>query len=236
MTGRPPDRAAMPPTPEKPSLWPDLLAFAVGIAFAAFNGWDTRSLVWSLWLASLVVGYSLIVVTLVRLVALPAAPGSPPPPPGWEKMPFGRGLSVASVVLGLFLLAFFTFHFGGFHWGHSIFLNLFFPIDGSPSLRSGGLPSAADYWQVVRQNAWFIPLALVAQRAAFREPAFPPADADGKATHPLESGMLAPYKNVVRLHLLIFFFAFAHFLKLPAALIYLVVYAVYFFPWSALRR
>jgi hypothetical protein len=45
---------------------------------------------------------------------------------------------------------------------------------------------------------------------------------------------MEPYKNVVRLHLLIFFFAFAHFAHLESFVVYAVVYAVYFFPWRLL--
>lgn len=218
--------------PDKISVWPDIAAFALGIVFAAFNGWDTHGLVWSLWLASLVVGYALIVVSIIRLFR-PATANTPPPPAGWENTPIGRGFSIPALLFGIFLLGFFTLHFGGFHWGHSIFLNLFFPIDDSGG---NGLPDLDAFREVARQGWWFVPLALVAQRAAFREPAFPPLGSDGKPMHPLESGVLAPYKNVVRLHLLIFFFAFAHFLGLPAAFIYLAVYAVYFFPWSVLRN
>ena len=48
--------------------------------------------------------------------------------------------------------------------------------------------------------------------------------------------MMAPYRNVVRLHLLIFFFAAAHFAKLDNFLVYAVVYAVYFFPWRLIKR
>ncbi len=47
---------------------------------------------------------------------------------------------------------------------------------------------------------------------------------------------MAPYKNVIRLHLLIFFFAFASFAKLESFWVYAVVYAVYFFPWRLVRR
>ena len=50
------------------------------------------------------------------------------------------------------------------------------------------------------------------------------------------TGMMAPYRNVVRLHLLIFFFAGAYAAKLNSFIIYAVVYAVYFFPWRLLRR
>jgi hypothetical protein len=48
--------------------------------------------------------------------------------------------------------------------------------------------------------------------------------------------MMIPYKNVIRLHLLIFFFAGAHFVKLDSFLVYAVVYAVYFFPWRLLKK
>jgi hypothetical protein len=47
--------------------------------------------------------------------------------------------------------------------------------------------------------------------------------------------MAGPYKNVIRMHLLIFFFAFCHFMKVESFLVYAVVYSVYFFPWSTLR-
>jgi hypothetical protein len=47
---------------------------------------------------------------------------------------------------------------------------------------------------------------------------------------------MAPYKNVIRMHLLIFFFAFAHFMRLENFAVYAVVYAVYFFPWGLLKK
>ena len=46
---------------------------------------------------------------------------------------------------------------------------------------------------------------------------------------------MAPYRNVVRMHLLIFFFAFTSMAGADGALVYGVVYAVYFFPWRLLR-
>jgi hypothetical protein len=49
-------------------------------------------------------------------------------------------------------------------------------------------------------------------------------------------GMMAPYRNVVRLHLLIFFFAAASFAQLDNFIVYAVVSAVYFFPWRLLKR
>jgi hypothetical protein len=40
----------------------------------------------------------------------------------------------------------------------------------------------------------------------------------------------------VRMHLLIFFFAFMHFIHLENFFVYAVVYAVYFFPWKMTVR
>lgn len=51
----------------------------------------------------------------------------------------------------------------------------------------------------------------------------------------LDAPMMTPYRNVFRMHFLIFFFAFAHFAKLENFLVYAVVYAAYFFPWRLLR-
>ena len=45
-----------------------------------------------------------------------------------------------------------------------------------------------------------------------------------------------PYLNVIRMHMLIFFFAFSHLLKLDSFLVYAVVYFVYFFPWSEIKK
>ena len=48
--------------------------------------------------------------------------------------------------------------------------------------------------------------------------------------------MAGPYKNVIRMHLLIFFFGAAHYLKLDNFAVYAVVYAVYFFPWREFKK
>jgi hypothetical protein len=62
------------------------------------------------------------------------------------------------------------------------------------------------------------------------------ADSAARKAQLGQGGMMAPYKNVVRMHLLIFFFAFAHFARLDNFGVYAVVYAVYFFPWRLLQR
>jgi hypothetical protein len=139
---------------------------------------------------------------------------------------------------GLFMLAFFTVHFGMFHFVHSVFLNSFFPIKNAH-----GFPGLAVYAEVFRRYWPFVFITAMAERAAFCAP--PPAPPDTAVTpeaiarrraQAANSGMAAPYKNVIRMHLLIFFFAFAHFVHLENFAVYAVVYFAYFFPWRLLKR
>jgi len=228
------------------SAWPDVLAFGAGLALAWANQWQTRDLVWSLWLASLLVGYAMIVWGIfgTGIFVATKAWGDRDLLKDESRGPMVAGGAVL-LVGGLFLLAFFTVHFGGFHFVHSIFLNSFFPVQPGRNT----WPDAALYLQVLREYWPFVLVAAVAERRAFRLPepllASVVPDASVKAADVNRrlansksgfTGMMAPYKNVIRLHLLIFFFAFAHFAKLENFLVYAVVYAVYFFPWRLIKR
>ena len=228
------------------SAWPDAVAFAVGLAAAWLGGWSARDLVWSLWLASLVVGYATIVWTVLR-PALFIGRGI------WidrghvrlalAQHGSGPAIAVGSivVVMGLFFLAFFTVHFGGFHYVHSQFLGMFFPLDGAAPR---GMVGTDTYAEVLRRYWTFLPAAFLAERAAFvpREPGAPDvsvtaaAIAARKARTGQFEGMMAPYRNVVRMHLLIFFFAFASIAGIDHFAVFAVVYAVYFFPWRLMQR
>ncbi len=70
---------------------------------------------------------------------------------------------------GLFMLAFFTVHFGMFHFVHSVFLYSFFPVttDGK---RRADFQVAHVYWQVVKDYWPFVFVAAVAERQAFKRP------------------------------------------------------------------
>jgi hypothetical protein len=211
------------------SAWPDALAFALGLGVARMAGWTTTDLVWSLWLSSLVVGYAIIVWRIVR-------PGAEIARGAWREralvahaMEQSRGAVFAGgtilLVGGLFMLAFFTIHFGGFHYVHSQFLIGFFPIDETAAGHPG-TAGMSTYLEVAQRYWQFLPSAFLAERAAFMR-------------QPIRTGastaMFAPYQNVMRMHGLIFFFAFAHFTGLDTFAVYAVVYAVYFFPWRLLR-
>jgi hypothetical protein len=220
--------------------WPDALAFGLGLGLAWFFQWSTKDLVWSLWLSSLCVGYAMI----LWIVSEPLREliGGLWLARRQNSLSGGQAAGAAGGLLlvgfgTLFGLAFFTVHFGGFHFVHSVFLSQFFPLD---TASARGWPGWAMYREVFVRYWWFLPSAFLAERAAFK---WSYRDPDTSVTAAAIANrkargdtMILPYKNVIRMHLLIFFFFFAHLLKLENFLVYAVVYAVYFFPWRLLKK
>ena len=198
------------PVSPNPSRWtaatPDLLALLYSLALAWFLKWEVKDLVWSLWLSSLLVGYATILITIFGPLVWPVQKAT-------SKVP-------AAMMVGgaIFMLLFFTVHFGMFHLVHSVFLNLFFPVtDSAPK----GFPGAAMYFEVLKSYWPFVLGAAVSERMNLASAV--------RKTNPT-----GPYRNVVRMHLLIFFFAGAAAAKLDSFIIYAVVLLVYFFPFRAL--
>jgi len=219
---------------------PNLAAFLVGLALAWFLEWETTDLVWSLWLSSLVIGY----LTILIRIGFGAKIGS--------QVIFDDGFTGPRWVVGLigvggvlFLLGFFSLHFCGFHAGHSVFLNLFFPLPGLPETGFGeAFMNPFLLWKGVFQHlmnpyGWFLIPALVAERKGILGPFRNTTDPDFFATAARKDAIgdmiTGPYRNVIRMHLLIFFFGGCHFLQIDSFAIYVVVSAVYFFPWSELK-
>ena len=212
---------------------PEVGAFVFCLFMAARSGWDTGALVWSLWLSSLVVGFTSIFIgigTSVRGARGALESGTFQTARGTRSL--SHLATPASLLLAALMLGFFTLHFGGFHWGHSIFLNMFFPLDGGDPATRQPLMQPREYLQAIALGGWFVPLALVEERRRLFGPA---ADATASGTAP-DPRMGAPYRNVIRLHLLIFVFSFAMFAGVGGAWIYLIVYAAYFFPWRRDQR
>lgn len=227
------------------SAWLDLVAFVSVLALAWWAHAGTTDLVWSLWLSSLVVGYTIIIWGLFRPVLEMGFEASR----GRERAERGLGTPVPAVfylvvlipfVGAVFGLAFFTVHFMGFHYVHAGLLNFFFPLRGDYE-GARTLDGVALFREALRRYWPYLPAAFLAHRAAFswRPPTreavpfdvTPKAIAARKAARAAGSVMMLPYQNVLRMHALIFFFAFAHFAGLDHFLVYAVVYAVYFFPW-----
>lgn len=222
------------------SSWPDAVGFVAVLSIAWWAGWNAGDLVWSLWLSSLVVGYSTI-VWMIGQPAVALARASFKERALVESNPRMLPAFWSILVIGaLFLLAFFTIHFGMFHYIHSQILISFFPIemsDGTLQARSAGMST---YVEIARRYWPALPSAFLAHRAAFlRKPLSLDRDfslASFARDNKPRDLFTEPYRNVMRMHMLIFFFFFAHLLKFENFAVYAVVYAVYFFPWRLLRR
>lgn len=220
------------------STWPDAVAFAIGLAVAWWARWSAGDLIWSLWLSSFVVGYA----TIVWMIAQPAAELARV---SWRDRALFRGNPRALATFALlllvgvaFFLGFFTIHFGGFHYIHSQILISFFPIEAGHGRSTDA--NMATYIEIARRYWPFLPSAFIAHRAAFmRKPlSLGPGSSISQlgGNQKFATLFTEPYRNVTRMHLLIFFFFFAHFARLENFAVYAVTYAVYFFPWRLLRR
>lgn len=221
------------------SALPDALAFAVGIAVSWFAGWSASDLIWSLWLSSFVVGYAMIVWTIGQpATALAALAWRTRNDAGCSPRTLMVFLTLIAVGAS-FMLGFFTLHFGGFHYVHSQLLLGFFPIE-APGMANPGWGDKSFYLEVFRRYWIFLPSAFLSHRAAFlRAPLTIDRDrwmksfaGSGKKNRDF---FMEPYRNVLRMHGLLFFFFLAHFTGLDSFAVYAVVYAVYFFPWRLLR-
>jgi hypothetical protein len=236
------------------SYLPDIVAFGMGLGLAWFLKWTTTDLVWSLWLCSLVLGY----LTILSAIGAGAYTGIAAIRHKDFKKAHRLPAVLMGIPMGLFLLSFFSLHFCGFHAGHSVFLGHFFPVEGMPKQGFGeAFMNPPLLWALVFQHLMkpyglFLIPAIIAERRHVFLPLIQVAAANtalkdypvgrtkekpGGKTHPLGEAMARPYINVVRMHLLIFFFAISHALiQVDSFPIFAVVYAVYFFPWHKIKK
>jgi hypothetical protein len=238
----------MPPIPtDLRRSWraalPDLVAFLLGLGVAWALRWRTEDLIWSLWLSSLVVGYSLILWSLaepaLELLGL-----------GWlhrdevRASPAWNDRRQLAVVLALglvgaaFYLAFFTVHFGGFHFIHAQFLLSWYPLgDGFHTMNRATLA------EVFRRYWGALPSAFLARRYAFARRTFVAAPSTAGparrllgARDPSQSRVFGPYLQVMRMHVVIIAFGAVHAARRESFAVYAAVYVFYFLPWRLLRQ
>jgi hypothetical protein len=235
----------------------NLLAFAISLGIAYFLKWEVKDLVWSLWFCSLMLGY----FTLLSYLGAGAYIGLQViRQPNFDREKRLPAVAIG-LAIGLFLMAFFSVHFGGFHAVHSVFLQSFFPVEGVPADGFGRafinpplLVYMAFKYLFAPYGIFLIPTVLAERNNIFKPlvtvftgfnnpggkmPATSFTGIAGKADlgkHPLGEAMLKPYVNVVRMHLLIFFFAISYAIKIDSFIVYAAVYFVYFFPWSEMRK
>ncbi len=230
----------------KPQYIFDVLAFLVGIGLAWAFRWETTDLLWSLWLSSLLTGYLTLLGTLAPFVFIGFLALIDPQGTGSQKVKY-----VFFVLAALFLfVAFFSFHFSLFHAGHASFLALLFPLEIDIEVPFSFWPLAIlrFAWELVPLYSYFVIAVVLSQRdrlilmplqnvraiwRAYREhDRESEQELDVKGIVNDDHALSRPYRNIVRMQLLIFFLALIHFLKLDSFIVFAIVYAVYFFPWS----
>ena len=236
---------------------PDIIAYFLGLAIAYFLHWETRDLVWSLWLSSLVIGYLTILSGIAGGVILAVYTVRT----GDISTRFSTAAYLIIAAVASFILVFFSFHFCGFHAGHSVFLNHFFPIDGLKTEElMNAFMSPVALWIIVFRYiapsyAIFLLATVIAERKYLLQPLlkmihrirtgepktrvsdFLNSAGDKKPKNDIGKEFFGrPYLNVVRMHLLIFFFAFCFMMKIDSFYVYAVVYSVYFFPWKEVKE
>jgi hypothetical protein len=243
----------------------DLLAFAGGLAIVYVRGWSTTDLIWSLWLSSLTVGYALIVWAVVQPALELFGLGwrhraEVEASPAWQNPTQLALLLGAALVGGAFYLAFFTAHFGGFHYVHAQFLLSSYPLgfEFHTMNRAALVEVLRRYWPA-------LPSAFLARRYAFTRRAFgamrqldesrspsrgqipqlsdpltrrqqDPSTPRSKWDEMAESRVFGPYLQVMRMHVVIIAFSALHRAQRESFAAYAVIYALYFFPWRLLRR
>jgi hypothetical protein len=236
--------------PDLRRVLPDLAAFVLGLGCAHLLGWNATSLVWSLWLGSLTVGYLTILSLIGRGVFFGSVVIFHPE--------FPAGKRPAAIAVGglaaLFLLGFFSLHFCGFHSVHASFLSSFFPLEGVPRnalwstfMNPVALWKFALAWVAPKFGLFVIPVILAERLAIFgwvgtavsrlghlQTPEAIAALAQSSFGS-ARASLSRPYLNVMRMHGLIIFFGICHLAKIDSVPVFVVTYAVYFFPWSAFR-
>lgn len=200
----------------------DLLLFSAALAVALWQRDNGHSVVWGMWLSSLLIGYTYIVSSIVRWVV--------------ATYRVSTGMFLFGLLNGLFLLGFFTVHFGGFHLGHAIFLNDFFPIPVAAE-RTGLFLHPEQYGWIVTQYWWFVVIALISERHGLFEKRAPlPSEPQSTKKAMSKMNLMKPYAKVVRLHILIFVFAGAQALQWSEAAVLVIIHAAYFLPWRTFYR
>jgi len=198
-----------------PSILLSAGLFVFGLGAAWLGDWRLHDVIWGFWITSLAVGYLMIIGILVHQA---------------RHQVRDLGTSLAHAGGGaLFLLAFFSFHFGFFHWGHAQFLTAFLDWPEGSDFSIGLVPEIfASYWPIVLAGLLFRLPDLRAYMGQRFENLSRKQDVEKAAG----DAMKLPYAGVVRLHLAIFGLFGLAMLNLPELPTFALAYAWFFLPFD----
>ena|GEM_PF-1446723 len=204
----------------------DVISFLSLIVIGYLFEWKTKDLIWGLWLSSLCLG---ALAFIAQLILRPI---------------FDNGkkavMRVAILTLGVLKLAFYTFHYGGFHFIHSIFLGGWFPLDGAPHITeifnipvSEATPILMEIYKRVALTYWPVALFYILEQKTLLIKSAVFSNAGYKDERSFNNSV---YKNVIKMHLLLFVFGFAlNASEIDSFLLYAIVCTFYFFPFRELK-
>ena len=198
-----------------------LFSFLMIFILARIENWTAANMMWSLWITSLTIGYCYLFAGIISstLRSQTIAVGGLINRLFQVSIP--SGIKFAFVFISIvFQLAFFTLHFGFFHFVFSVFLNDLFPIIDRPFERFSDFLffigiSLKAYWPVIL----FVGLAsmrkfqrILSQREV--------------------DYVKSAYINIIKIFVSIFLFTGFSFTRIQAWVLP-VIFIIYFFPLSA---
>ena len=212
--------------------------FVATMWFAHAQNWRAADVAWSMWLASLIVGYAIILFSIfiadpVSVAARASRKEAASAPVGDEAFAEESARSMSALKSGwtgaaiwggrLFLLGFFTLHFGMFHSVHAIFLQEFFPLEALGDDDSFSF-NVLNYLRAAFVEYWPFVIAAGLAQAGLLLRAY-------KGEKPI--AMMTPYGAVVKNHLVILTLGALTVIAPQANILWLLL-MVYFFPWGVL--
>jgi hypothetical protein len=227
--------------------------FGLTFMIASWQGWTAGDIAWSMWLASLVTGYIWILVSIFSGLLVLGSSEQPLHPNQFEKhsrkksrkqpkqQVAGGVILILQLIIGLFMLAFFTVHFGGFHAGHAVFLNAFFPLTETGAetagliTEDGTMEGSEEAMNEMFASPLNIPLYAFLNYWPFL--LFAMMDKLPALWRSLQSGtginMMSPYGAVVKNHIMIIALGFISVLVEQRYILYILM-IFYFFPFGEL--
>lgn len=219
----------------------NLILFIASIIYSYHFELTTTDLVWSFWISSLVLGYSYILMKLFIQ----------------QKILFrdyftkilevelSNNVILRYIILPLlmvfptiFLLSFFTIHFGFFHMGHALFLGSIFPLDIIGKIDFNFFESPERFSLIVVLVKAFFPLIIMTaindkKLLNVFKSLFVNSHHELRKNHK-EMGKLLfyPYIRVIKIHFLIFLTLALKSINIHDFWMYFIIFSFLYFPFS----